>query len=92
MTDRLVEARPKARREVIAGKYLVQYSFSAISCASTVPLIETIGTGPAGTIGTLNDCFFPLAFLIIIRCGFGSTRWAANICCCKARTVDAGVG
>lgn len=51
MTDSAIEAIPKKRREVIAGKYIVQYSFSAIAIASAVPLIEGVGTGLAGTLG-----------------------------------------
>ncbi|PSN60172.1 putative MFS transporter [Corynespora cassiicola Philippines] len=46
------EADPKKRRETIAGKYLVQYLFSACASAGAVPLIEVIGVGPATTIGT----------------------------------------
>lgn len=49
--DMTVEAIPKKRREIIAGKYMVQYTFAAISSASAVPLIEAVGSGPAGTIG-----------------------------------------
>jgi hypothetical protein len=45
-----IEAIPKKRREVIAGKYLVQYTFSACSSASAVPLMEAIGIGPSSTI------------------------------------------
>ncbi|KAJ4337038.1 hypothetical protein N0V95_008454 [Ascochyta clinopodiicola] len=47
------EAVPKKRREIIAGKYMVQYTFSAISSAAAVPLIDAVGTGPAGTIGAV---------------------------------------
>jgi hypothetical protein len=47
----MVEAIPKKRREIIAGKYMVQYTFSAIASASAVPLIDAVGYGPAGTIG-----------------------------------------
>ncbi|KAH8629869.1 hypothetical protein IG631_14446 [Alternaria alternata] len=47
------EAFPKKRREVIAGKYLVQYTFSACSSAGVVPLMEAIGIGPTATISTV---------------------------------------
>jgi hypothetical protein len=47
------EAFPKKRREVIAGKYLVQFTFSAFSSAGVVPLMEAIGIGPTATIGTV---------------------------------------
>lgn len=45
------EAIPKKRKEVIAGKYLVQYAFNACACASTVPLMEAIGIGATVTVG-----------------------------------------
>ncbi|KAF2439353.1 synaptic vesicle transporter [Karstenula rhodostoma CBS 690.94] len=51
------EAIPRKRREVIAGKYLIQYTFSACSSAATVPLIETIGIGPTATIGAVLTVF-----------------------------------
>ncbi|KAL5433465.1 hypothetical protein PMIN07_011372 [Paraphaeosphaeria minitans] len=47
------EAIPKKRREVIAGKYLIQYTFSACASAGTVPLMEAIGIGPTATIGAV---------------------------------------
>ncbi|CAN9336261.1 unnamed protein product [Alternaria alternata] len=47
------EAFPKKRREVIAGKYLIQYTFSACSSAGVVPLMEAIGIGPTATISTV---------------------------------------
>ncbi|KNG49754.1 mfs protein [Stemphylium lycopersici] len=47
------EAFPKKRREVIAGKYLIQYTFSACSSAGVVPLMEAIGIGPTATISTM---------------------------------------
>ncbi len=60
MADSRIEARPKARREVMAGKYLVQYASAAISIASTVPLIEAVGTGSAGTIGSFEYACTPV--------------------------------
>ncbi|KAL1794621.1 hypothetical protein ACET3X_006437 [Alternaria dauci] len=47
------EAFPKKRREVIAGKYLIQYTFSACASAGVVPLMEAIGIGPTATISTV---------------------------------------
>ncbi|KAJ4349389.1 uncharacterized protein N0V89_008004 [Didymosphaeria variabile] len=47
------EAIPRKRREVIAGKYLVQYTFSAFASTCTVPLMEAIGIGPTATIGAV---------------------------------------
>jgi MFS family permease len=45
------EALPKKRREVIAGKYIIQYIFGACACSATGPLISAIGVGLACTIG-----------------------------------------
>jgi MFS family permease len=45
------EALPKKRREVIAGKYIIQYIFGACACSTTGPLISAIGVGLACTIG-----------------------------------------
>lgn len=45
------EAIPKKRREVIGGKYVVQYTFSACASAGSVSLMEAVGVGPAATIG-----------------------------------------
>lgn len=86
------EARPKARREVIAGKYMVQYTFSAISVASTVPLIEAIGTGPAGTIGTFTGCRCFLLSLTRGRCDIGNFCRPADLYHCQARPFNARVG
>jgi hypothetical protein len=49
-----VEALPSLRAEVIAGKYIIQYLFSAGASALVVPLIEKIGVGWTFTI-----CMFP---------------------------------
>jgi hypothetical protein len=51
MLTRIVEALPKRRREVIAGKYIIQYVFGACACASTELLINKIHVGPACTLG-----------------------------------------
>ncbi|TID17808.1 synaptic vesicle transporter [Venturia nashicola] len=47
------EALPRKRREVIAGKYAVQYAFGACACAGAGPLIKVIGVGSACTIAIL---------------------------------------
>lgn len=49
---------PRQRNEVIAGKYLVQYTFAAIGSASIVPLIDAIGMGLASTIGKCSPPIF----------------------------------
>jgi MFS family permease len=45
------EVLPKNRREVMAGKYLVQYSFAATGSGVIVSIVDAIGVGPAQTIG-----------------------------------------
>lgn len=50
----LVEALPVHRAEVISGKYIVQYIFSAGASALVVPVIDQIGVGWTFTI-----CMFP---------------------------------
>ena len=54
----MVGAIPEKRREVIGGKYLLQYTFSACSTAGAVPLLDTIGVGPATMIGMLFSGWF----------------------------------
>jgi hypothetical protein len=49
-----VEALPSHRAEVIAGKYIIQYIFSAGASALVVPLVDKIGVGWTFTI-----CMFP---------------------------------
>ncbi|KAF9887020.1 hypothetical protein FE257_010636 [Aspergillus nanangensis] len=44
------EALPQKRSEVIAGKYIIQYIFSAGSSALVVPIINRIGVGWTFTI------------------------------------------
>jgi hypothetical protein len=44
------EAMPKKRREVIAGKYIIQYTFSAGASAGAVPFMEAVGLGPSTTL------------------------------------------
>jgi MFS family permease len=48
------ELLPQRRRDVIASKYLVQYTFSAVASAVAVSLIDTVGLGPAFTISKLT--------------------------------------
>lgn len=45
-----VEALPSHRAEVISGKYIIQYIFSAGASALVVPLINKIGVGWTFTI------------------------------------------
>ncbi|KAF2631026.1 putative MFS transporter [Macroventuria anomochaeta] len=70
------EAIPKKRCEIIAGKYMVQYTFSAISSASAVPLIEAVGTGPAGTIGAILAVLAGLLTFTTAKQGRSMQEWA----------------
>ncbi|KAF2129405.1 putative MFS transporter [Dothidotthia symphoricarpi CBS 119687] len=47
------EAIPKKRGEVIAGKYIVQYTFAALATSQSIPLMQAVGVGPASTIGVI---------------------------------------
>ena len=40
--------------QVIAGKYLIQYTFSACASATTVSVLKSIGTGPASILSRQN--------------------------------------
>ncbi|KAF4336761.1 major facilitator superfamily transporter [Fusarium beomiforme] len=48
------EVRPAHRTAVITGKYVIQYSFGAISVGGVVPMINGIGVGWAFTV-SLSD-------------------------------------
>lgn len=58
--DFFVEAIPHKRSEVMSGKYVIQYMFSAGSSAAVVPLINAIGVGWTFTI-----CMFSLTVLYL---------------------------
>ncbi|RDW74661.1 putative MFS transporter [Aspergillus mulundensis] len=58
------EALPAHRAEVIAGKYIVQYIFSAGASALVVPLVEKIGVGWTFTI-----CMHPVSFSVLAVVG-----------------------
>lgn len=57
-----VEVIPKKRREVIGGKYLVQYFGAACASAGSVSMMEAIGIGPTATISKFVRYSFYLAF------------------------------
>lgn len=68
------EVIPSRRRDVIASKYMIQYTFSAIASGVAVRLIDAIGLGPACTISRFSqkmctlfsaDRFKDVAFVII---------------------------
>ena len=47
------EVLPGKRRDAIASKYIIQYTFLAVASGVAVMLIDTIGLGPACTISKL---------------------------------------
>ncbi|ORY64839.1 major facilitator superfamily domain-containing protein [Pseudomassariella vexata] len=69
------EVLPKRRTEVIAGKYLVQYTSAAIGSASIVPLIDAIGVGPATTIGVVFALSGGVLVLATARYGLRMQQW-----------------
>lgn len=71
---------------------MVQYTFSAIASASAVPLIDAVGSGPAGTIGRFLVLFSTSFFLTQLRCDPGSSCWNFDFHDRQARPVDARVG
>lgn len=64
---------------MIAGKYLVQYTFAAIGSAVIVPLIDEIGIGLASTIGKSKLLCRSSGDTICAdkrpRCRFRHNRW-----------------
>ncbi|KAI5918471.1 synaptic vesicle transporter [Camillea tinctor] len=68
------EVLPKQRSEVIASKYLIQYIFAGAGSASMVPLIDTIGIGPATTIGVVLVLLAGVLTLITAKFGLRMQR------------------
>ncbi|KAL3435621.1 major facilitator superfamily domain-containing protein [Aspergillus tetrazonus] len=69
------EALPSHRAEVIAGKYIIQYLFSAGASALVVPLIDKIGVGWTFTISAFFTLTGAVLVLIIARWGIDMQRW-----------------
>ncbi|KAL4754488.1 hypothetical protein BDW72DRAFT_128058 [Aspergillus terricola var. indicus] len=69
------EALPSHRAEVIAGKYIIQYLFSAGASALVVPLIEKIGVGWTFTISAFFTLTGAVLVLIIARWGIDMQQW-----------------
>jgi MFS family permease len=74
------EVLPHARRDVIAGKYLVQYTFSSIESAVSVLLIDAIGLGPASTLSNVAMRHHFDRQLMVFRCRIYSYQWYVNRC------------
>ncbi|KAL4927007.1 putative MFS transporter [Aspergillus undulatus] len=69
------EALPKYRQEVISGKYIIQYIFSAGASALVVPLIDKIGVGWTFTISACFTLTGAVLVLIIARFGIDMQHW-----------------
>ncbi|RBR08275.1 hypothetical protein FVER53590_13163 [Fusarium verticillioides] len=68
------EVRPAHRTAVITGKYVVQYSFGAMSVGGVVPMIDSIGVGWAFTVIT---GFSMLAGVLVLLIARFSKNWKA---------------
>ncbi|KAL4964654.1 putative MFS transporter [Aspergillus stella-maris] len=69
------EASPRHRAEVISGKYIIQYIFSAGASALVVPLIERIGVGWTFTISTGFTLFGAFLVFVIAKWGIDMQRF-----------------
>ncbi|PWY79509.1 synaptic vesicle transporter [Aspergillus sclerotioniger CBS 115572] len=69
------EALPHRRSEVISGKYIIQYLFSAGSSAAVDPLIGAIGVGWTFTICVFFSLIGGVLVVIITRKGLDMQRW-----------------
>ncbi|KAJ5721037.1 uncharacterized protein N7483_008971 [Penicillium malachiteum] len=69
------EVMPHIRSEVISGKYVVQYLFSAGSTAAVDPLIGAIGVGWTFTICVFFALLGGVNVWIITRWGVDMQRW-----------------
>ncbi|KAE8354636.1 major facilitator superfamily domain-containing protein [Aspergillus coremiiformis] len=72
----VAEAIPDKRSEVIAGKYIIQYIFSAGSSALVVPVINGIGVGWTFTICVIFSIIGGLLTMVTSRWGLDMQRWA----------------
>ncbi|KAE8389378.1 major facilitator superfamily domain-containing protein [Aspergillus alliaceus] len=70
------EALPHKRYEVMAGKYIIQYSFSAGSSALVLPVINAVGVGWTFTICVAFSTVGGLITMSIARWGLDMQRWA----------------
>ncbi|CEI61269.1 unnamed protein product [Fusarium venenatum] len=67
LADTFTEVRPAHRTAVITGKYVIQYSFGAISVGGVVPMIDGIGVGWAFTVTTSLSLVAGVFVLLIAR-------------------------
>ncbi|KAL3467399.1 major facilitator superfamily domain-containing protein [Aspergillus heterothallicus] len=69
------EALPSRRSEVISGKYIIQYIFSAGASALVVPIIDAIGVGWTFTISAFMTLIGAVLVVLIARWGIEMQRW-----------------
>ncbi|KFA76168.1 hypothetical protein S40288_04116 [Stachybotrys chartarum IBT 40288] len=69
------EVLPKQRTEVVASKYVIQYSMSSIGCGVIISMIDAIGVGPAQTLGSLLVVLAGFFIWIIAKHGLRIQRW-----------------
>ncbi|KAL4799990.1 major facilitator superfamily domain-containing protein [Aspergillus venezuelensis] len=69
------EAIPRNRAEVISGKYIIQYIFSAGASALVVPLIDRIGVGWTFTISAGFTLFGAFLVFLIAKWGVDMQRF-----------------
>ncbi|KAL2846770.1 major facilitator superfamily domain-containing protein [Aspergillus pseudodeflectus] len=69
------EALPSRRSEVISGKYIIQYTFSAGASALVVPVIDDIGVGWTFTISAFMTLTGAVLVVMIARWGIEMQRW-----------------
>ncbi|KAL2817367.1 major facilitator superfamily domain-containing protein [Aspergillus granulosus] len=69
------EALPSRRSEVISGKYIIQYIFSAGASALVVPVVDDIGVGWTFTICAFMTLAGAFLVVLIARRGIEMQRW-----------------
>ncbi|KAH7230505.1 acyl transferase/acyl hydrolase/lysophospholipase [Fusarium redolens] len=65
------EVRPAHRTAVITGKYVIQYSFGAMSVGGVVPMIDGIGVGWAFTV--IRKMYYASQHLLLLTTFFSFT-------------------
>lgn len=61
------EVHPPCKTEVISSKYIIQYSFSAVTMATRVIMMESIGIGWSFTITAITGFLAGVIVLFLIR-------------------------
>ncbi|KAL2815082.1 major facilitator superfamily domain-containing protein [Aspergillus cavernicola] len=69
------EALPSKRFEVISGKYIIQYIFSAGASGLVVPMVDAIGVGWTFTICAVMTLTGACFVVVVARWGIDMQRW-----------------